>query len=1201
MIMSTISKQKSLWALASIMALFVVEAPSAQAQVPFDPTTAVRPPPNIMLLMDATRTTLINGETCRGLCHSRGSNACQTNHEHSCSIYQNGETRLQLARRVLTGGWGWNSNGRVANSDARVSTAGIMDTYRAYRWGVSWYDGTGVRLALDPTSNNDLAQKTVIDFGLPCFEYDPRDRNRTCYYGLNSWMPNIGSTGASGAGGRQSRALQYLDQYWRPGVSPPQAPPVTRCSQRYGSNTCTIPGGIVPNDSVVIDQDDTNVLINAPDGTANGGCRRNFTIMLMDGHGGGSYGGIGNGPAAGAIFNIPSIDGGGNAVDLSTVQIPIAGGGFEEHNFANQVFAIHFGVQDKPNADRVADWGYDGKPGGDPTGILTAFSGAPGGRISDLSSLKAAFTQVMELLLSGDYAGSTPSISRFGEHVVYTRFSIPDCGGVPAGLCNFGRPGDLIWLKLNTEGNETALPGQTGADPETVSVGTVLEVMDHEQRRLLTAFPEGVSGSGQSSPTELNCGTFANVTGGRCAGNSNTLTTLQIPTPGSQNIAPPSFGNAVTTASPGDFAYFGRLGLKYNDLAYLAGDPVSRLQGGPFRGDWFCDATNPSTCCLDLNNDYLPDGTSSSNARGAACLDRHFKMADIANSRPVIVGAPTGVAEDLARWKYFLEMNIRRSTGSAGIPGSSNDHYVKSRDRVVYVGGNDGFLHAFLVGEDTGPDAVNRVSVKYGKIPNDCGTDTDRTRCHGRELWAYSPGLVQESWNLLKAGHFYMIDGTPTVSDVLFTKGITNPPKDAPCSRHEGASCNDWEYRTVLMQCLGIGGPGCFAMDVTNPYNPQLLWEREFTKFNSSSSLGAPTARVTTTSRPQIHRVKRVVNGVTIPYYVAIMGGGMQEAVSMGTNSGNRTGTILVVGIEDGFYTHSPSANLADADFAGTPTCFDSDGDSFVDTCYILTTESDIYKVRFTNSDPFQGISMSKFFDGRLAISQVYSDQASPIMAYTKLVGTFNQKGQLNLFFATGNFENMQDPAEQNYLFKVLDPEPTLFDVADVTPTKNEDRMREACKDDLGTNSPFVDESFRNGRGVLKFPSGEKVIFDPVLANRSLLFTAYKPDSNACGVGQSFLTGIYYDDCTEGLDLVDNTTPGTPVRDSFRLRLVDANGESGRATGVAVSPDQGTTFTLLDNPNSTASGQLASPGTKKKTEEKREIPLLKLWWRQIMP
>ena len=74
----------------------------------------------------------------------------------SCSIYGAGNTRVQLARRVLTGGWGWNTthfDATNGSADALLRTDGVMDQYKV-RWGVSYYDGLGTRLVVDPTANN---------------------------------------------------------------------------------------------------------------------------------------------------------------------------------------------------------------------------------------------------------------------------------------------------------------------------------------------------------------------------------------------------------------------------------------------------------------------------------------------------------------------------------------------------------------------------------------------------------------------------------------------------------------------------------------------------------------------------------------------------------------------------------------------------------------------------------------------------------------------------------------------------------------------------------------------------------------------------------------------------------------------------------------------------------------------------------------
>ena len=103
---------------------------SALAQNPYDPPTAVRPPPNVMLLLDATMTTTINplkpADCHAGGCHEPGHGL------HSSTIWANGGTRLQLARQVLTGGYGWNvdTTKAAASADAKVSAAGVMDAFK---------------------------------------------------------------------------------------------------------------------------------------------------------------------------------------------------------------------------------------------------------------------------------------------------------------------------------------------------------------------------------------------------------------------------------------------------------------------------------------------------------------------------------------------------------------------------------------------------------------------------------------------------------------------------------------------------------------------------------------------------------------------------------------------------------------------------------------------------------------------------------------------------------------------------------------------------------------------------------------------------------------------------------------------------------------------------------------------------------------
>lgn len=122
--------------------------------------------------------------------------------------------------------------------------------------------------------------------------------------------------------------------------------------------------------------------------------------------------------------------------------------------------------------------------------------------------------------------------------------------------------------------------------------------------------------------------------------------------------------------------------------------------------------------------------------------------------------------------------------GALGLTGTYLDKAgIKDRDGTVFVGANDGMMHAFVA-------------------------DT------GIERWAYVPSMVIP--NLYKLAdtnypdnHVQYVNGDPIINDVCV----------ANCS---GASA---EWRTILVAGLNAGGKGYFALDITDHDNPVLLWE----------------------------------------------------------------------------------------------------------------------------------------------------------------------------------------------------------------------------------------------------------------------------------------------------------------------------------------------------------------------------------------
>jgi Tfp pilus tip-associated adhesin PilY1 len=129
---------------------------------------------------------------------------------------------------------------------------------------------------------------------------------------------------------------------------------------------------------------------------------------------------------------------------------------------------------------------------------------------------------------------------------------------------------------------------------------------------------------------------------------------------------------------------------------------------------------------------------------------------------------------------------VRKSPWSYADNGYSNFKLANvNRAGMVYVGANDGMLHAF--------DAVT-----------------------GQEAWAFVPSFIMPRLYLLadknySSHHRYFVDGTPVMGDICVSNCA---PTDA-----------DPVWKTILVGGVNLGGRGYYALDITDPANPKGLWE----------------------------------------------------------------------------------------------------------------------------------------------------------------------------------------------------------------------------------------------------------------------------------------------------------------------------------------------------------------------------------------
>lgn len=280
---------------------------------------------------------------------------------------------------------------------------------------------------------------------------------------------------------------------------------------------------------------------------------------------------------------------------------------------------------------------------------------------------------------------------------------------------------------------------------------------------------------------------------------------------------------------------------------------------------------------------------------------RPGRLGDIINSAPQFVGPPSERYGDAA---YSTFRNAK-----------------KNRAGMVYVGANDGMLHAF--------DAES-----------------------GIEKLAYIPSMLIGRLNQLAKDtdtHQYYVDGTPTVADAKIGTA----------------------WKTLLVGGLNAGGQGIYALDVSDPANfsaanAASIVQWEFTDDGSESGgkrFGDPDLGYTF-SRPVIAQLRG-------GHWVAIFGNGYNNTVADGKASTTGNAVLYVVNLADGSLRHKLDTGTGyAADPSGgkrpnglaSPAVVDSDGDGFVDAVYAGDLFGNLWKFDFSTATPSLGLSGQPLF-----------------------------------------------------------------------------------------------------------------------------------------------------------------------------------------------------------------------------------------------
>jgi type IV pilus assembly protein PilY1 len=280
--------------------------------------------------------------------------------------------------------------------------------------------------------------------------------------------------------------------------------------------------------------------------------------------------------------------------------------------------------------------------------------------------------------------------------------------------------------------------------------------------------PSSIVTDATGGTTATYCSTPNSVicTGGTLSG-TNCLMPIATACTGTMNskVASGSDTRTIWTANSAGTA------LTAFDSAYATANPsnfsAARLSG---LSQWTSLTASQQSAATGSNLvNYLRGQNGYEDRTTNAVSNRLYRyreavLGDALESQPAYIGAPVFSYPYAGYSAYVTAQAARAGT--------------------VYMGANDGMMHAFAA-------------------------DT------GIERWAYVPSMVVPSlWHLADFNyptlHNNFVNGSPTTSDICI----------ANCTVAGSAV-----WKTILVAGLNGGGRGYYALDITDPANPSLLWE----------------------------------------------------------------------------------------------------------------------------------------------------------------------------------------------------------------------------------------------------------------------------------------------------------------------------------------------------------------------------------------
>jgi type IV pilus assembly protein PilY1 len=400
----------------------------------------------------------------------------------------------------------------------------------------------------------------------------------------------------------------------------------------------------------------------------------------------------------------------------------------------------------------------------------------------------------------------------------------------------------------------------------------------------------------------------------------------------------------------------------------------------------------------------------------------------------------------------------------------------------VAVGGNDGALR-FIRNTDSSGNQV------------------------GQEAWAFVPTEVMGNIRRIVRQLGPEFSGDSTIY------GFDGPPTLYTEDRNADGSIDHTDGdKAIIYAGLRRGGRGYYALNVSNPESPQLLWKIVAGVTPGFDNLGW------TFSQPRIGRI--IHNGNIVP--VVVFGGGFDRAYDnpLAEVSGPMGRGIYVVhGLTGELLQHIQHTGMLDS-IASTVAAVDTTGNGLMDRVYAGDLGGRIWRVDIDSGSESTAWTVSLLADlGRRATGAAAGGAADrrffhapDVVQSSMLVQTGDATAETIRFHAvligSGDRENPLHNVPSNWFFMIRDLNFGVLTEPDDTAYKMGDLEDVTSFNHIDAEVPITSAGWR----LQLETQGEKSLATSLTVGNTVFFTTYLPpgatNSNVCGPAEG--TGRLY-------------------------------------------------------------------------------------------